>query len=115
MLEKEVSVEESNNKSSMSPLHFNYCITTAGLFSQSPVWKPVRIFDDDIHTYIQFPDTISHRDLPALFVIQNGQKVCANYRFRSPYLIVDQLFEEARLVSGVGSSQQAVIMIRKEM
>ncbi len=84
-------------------MHFNYHITTADIFSRSPPWQPIRVFDDGTHTTIQFPENIAHRDLPALFVIQNGQKTCVNYRFQSPYMMVDHVFSEATLVSGVGN------------
>ena len=107
-------IEKTNHQCNNLQFHFNYYITATGFFGKSPPWQPVRVFDDGTHTYIQFPENISHRDLPALFVMQNGQKVCVNYRFQSPYIILDQLFEEATLVSGVGSSQQAVLITRRE-
>jgi type IV secretion system protein TrbG len=105
-----VSVEAIEDTSVMPPLHFNYRITTTGLFSKTPSWQPVRVFDDGAHTTIQFPENITHRDLPVLFVIQNGQKTCVNYRFQSPYMMLDSVFDEATLVSGVGRSQQAVMI-----
>lgn len=107
-------IEKTNHPCNNPQFHFHYQIATAGFFGKSPVWQPVRTFDDGTHTYIQFPENIVHRDLPALFVIQNGQKVCVNYRFQSPYMILDQLLGEATLVSGVGSSQQAVIISHRE-
>lgn len=107
---KNVLIEETNDKRNIPPLHVNYHITTAGFFCKTPSWKPIRVFDDGTHTTIQFPENIAHRDLPALFVIQNGQKTCVNYRFQSPYMMLDQVFDEATLVSGVGQSQQAVMI-----
>ena len=93
-------------------LHFDYEITTPGcfIFNRKPAWQPIRVFDDGIHTSIQFPENIAQRDLPALFIVNDGQKECVNYRFKSPYLIVDRLFQEATLVSGVGRSQEAVMI-----
>lgn len=106
----EVSIEETEEKKSTPILNFNYGITTAGVFSRPTPWQPVRVFDDGTHTYIQFPKNIVHRDLPVLFVIQNGEKICVNYRFQSPYMMLDHLFTEAILVSGVGRTQQAVMI-----
>lgn len=106
----EIPIEETQEKRSIPPLHIHYQITTAGIFSQPADWQPLRVFDDGVHTTIQFPENIAHRDLPALFVIQNGEKTCVNYRFQSPYMMLDHVFREATLVSGVGRSQQAVMI-----
>jgi len=114
VVHESTQIEEKSNPHKITQLNFHYRITTAGLLGKSPSWQPVRAFDDGAHTYIQFPDTISHRDLPALFVLQNGQKTCVNYRFKSPYMMLDNLFDEATLVSGVGQSQQAVIIAHRE-
>lgn len=92
------------------PLNVDYQITTSGWLSRPPNWQPVRVFDDGTHTIIQFQDNVRNCDLPTLFVIHNGQKECVNYRFKSPYIIVDTLFHEATLVSGVGRSQQAILL-----
>lgn len=108
VLVEEEPIEEILCQNNASQNH--YRITTAGFFSRPPSWQPVRVFDDEVHTTIQFPNNISQRDLPTLFVLNNGQKECVNYRFKSPYMVVDKIFEEATLVSGVGASQQAVIL-----
>ena len=111
---EEDPIEEEQDKIPIHPaVHCHYRITTGGFFSffnRPPAWQPVRVFDDGIHTYIQFPECISQRDLPAFFVLNEGQKECVNYRFKAPYLIVDKIFEEAMLVSGVGRLQQMVIL-----
>ncbi len=106
----EIPIEEAEERRSVSPLHFDYRMTTVGLFSKPPPWQPIRVFDDGAHTYIQFPENIAHRDLPALFVIQNGEKTCVNYRFQSSYMMLDHVFSEATLVSGIGRSQQAIMI-----
>lgn len=64
----------------------------------NPPWKPLRAFDDGHKVYIQFPTGIAQGGQPPLFMIRaedNGQLV--NYRFRSPYYIVDRLFGAAEL------------------
>ena len=59
----------------------------------NPPWKPLRAFDDGEKVYIQFPPGIAQGELPPLFVIgAQGDGQLVNYRFRSPYYIVDRLF-----------------------
>ena len=51
--------------------------------------------------YIQFPAGIAQGELPPLFVIgAQGDGQLVNYRFRSPYYIVDRLFGAAELRLG---------------
>jgi len=110
-LEEESIEEQSNYIPSYPTMHNHYRITTGGFFSRPPAWQPVRAFDDGVHTTIQFPNHISQRDLPALFILNDGQKECVNYRFKAPCMIVDKVFDEATLVTGVGRSQQTVILM----
>ncbi len=44
-------------------LNFDYAID-----AESVPWKPIRVFDDDTHVYIQMPQTMRVTDAPALFV-----------------------------------------------
>lgn len=77
-------------------LRFRYAIS-----GDDPTWKPLRAFDDGSKVYIQFPAGISNTDLPPLFVIgAEGDGQLMNYRFRSPYYIVDRLFGAAELRLG---------------
>lgn len=77
-------------------LRFRYAIS-----GDNPAWKPLRAFDDGSKVYIQFPTAISNTDLPPLFVIgAAGDGQLVNYRFRSPYYIVDRLFGAAELRLG---------------
>ena len=81
---------------SLESLRFRYAISG----SNTP-WKPLRAFDDGAKVYIQFPAGIAQGDLPPLFVIgAEGDGQLANYRFRSPYYIVDRLFGAAELRLG---------------
>jgi len=86
---------------SLEQIKFRYAIT-----GDSPPWKPLRAFDDGQRVYIQFPGGIAQGELPPLFVIGpqgNGQLV--NYRFRSPYYVVDRLFGAAELRLGADKAQ----------
>ncbi len=77
-------------------LRFRYAISGG-----NPAWKPLRAFDDGRKVYIQFPAGIAQGELPPLFVIgPEGDGQLVNYRFRSPYYIVDRLFGAAELRLG---------------
>jgi len=70
-----------------------------------PPWKPLHTFDGGEKVHIQFPAGIAQGELPPLFVIgAQGDGQLVNYRFRSPYDIVDRLFgaTELRLGSDKG-------------
>lgn len=81
---------------SLEKIRFRYAIT-----GSNPPWKPLRAFDDGEKVYIQFPGGIAQGELPPLFVIgAQGDGQLVNYRFRSPYYIVDRLFGAAELRLG---------------
>ena len=81
---------------SLENLRFRYAIG-----GSNPSWKPLRAFDDGQKVYIQFPAGIAQGELPPLFVIgPEGDGQLVNYRFRSPYYIVDRLFGAAELRLG---------------
>ncbi|MDO9571398.1 MAG: P-type conjugative transfer protein TrbG [Hydrogenophaga sp.] len=81
---------------SLERIRFRYAIS-----GSTPPWRPLRAFDDGEKVYIQFPTGIAQGDLPPLFVIgAQGDGQLVNYRFRSPYYIVDRLFGAAELRLG---------------
>lgn len=85
---------------SLEKIRFRYAIS-----GSNPSWKPERAFDDGQKVYVQFPAGIAQGELPPLFVIgAQGDGQLVNYRFRSPYLIVDRLFGAAELRLGGGKS-----------
>ena len=92
---------------SLQQIKFRYAIT-----GDSPPWKPLRAFDDGERVYIQFPAGITQGELPPLFVIgQQGDGQLVNYRFRSPYYVVDRLFGAAEL--RLGADKAAVVRIER--
>jgi len=90
----------------LNNLNFNYRLAHSGW--STPYWQPVRVFDDGIHSYIQFSPAVNARDLPALFVLNGDKQELVNYRSKPPYFVVDKLFSKAVLVTGVGSQQMTV-------
>lgn len=64
-------------------------------------WKPVRVFDDGVKTFIQMPQKMRVTDAPALFLLEDGSEpLLVNYRVKGDYYIVDRLFERAELRVG---------------
>lgn len=92
---------------SLEKIRFRY-----GISGSNPPWKPLRAFDDGEKVYIQFPGGIAQGELPPLFVIgaQGGGQL-VNYRFRSPYYIVDRLFGAAEL--RLGADKGDVVRIER--
>lgn len=85
----------------LEQLKFRYVIT-----GDRPSWRPLRVFDDGQKVYVQFPTGIAQGELPPLFVIgPQGDGQLVNYRFRSPYLVVDRLFAAAELRLGAGRGE----------
>jgi P-type conjugative transfer protein TrbG len=92
---------------SLERIKFRYAIS-----GDSPPWKPLRAFDDGERVYIQFPAGIAQGELPPLFVIgSQGDGQLVNYRFRSPYYVVDRLFGAAEL--RLGTDKAAVVRIER--
>ena len=92
---------------SLEKIRFRYAISGG-----NPPWKPERAFDDGQKVYVQFPAGIAQGEVPPLFVIgAQGDGQLVNYRFRSPYLIVDRLFGAAEL--RLGGAKGDVVRIER--
>ncbi len=84
-------------------LDFNYVISGNASF------KPTRIFNDGRKTYIQMPYDLSSREAPILLALDpSGAEKIVNYRVSGNQYIVDQLFSEAILIAGIGTSQSKI-------
>lgn len=94
----------------VSNLNFSYSISHTGW--RAPSWMPVQIFDDGTHTYIRFPPNINSRDMPALFIQTGNKQELVNYRSKPPYFVVDKIFDNAVLITGVGSDQVTVMITK---
>lgn len=93
----------------LEQIRFRYAVS-----GDDPPWKPLRAFDDGERVYIQFPGGIAQGELPPLFVIgPQGDGQLVNYRFRSPYYVVDRLFGAAELRLG-GDKAQVVRSARTD-
>lgn len=88
-------------------LHFNYAIS-----GDTPVWRPLRAFDDGRQTFVEFPATIAVGEAPPLFVVgPTGEAELVNYRVRGRYYVVDQIFDAAEL--RLGTKRQQVVRIAR--
>ncbi len=99
----------------LNNVNFNYKISGA-----SPTWKPLRVFDDGVHTIIQFPNAVNSTQLPVLFVLDNGQDQLVNFRKKTESdgtvdFVIDRVFTQAVLVSGVGGDQVKVVITNKNL
>lgn len=90
-----------------SKLNFDYNIR-----GKSP-WKPLQVYDDGKQMFIKFPSEIKSGDAPVLLVKNGGEDTMANFRMKELSMVVDGVFPEAILISGVGSKQQRITIRKK--
>jgi type IV secretion system protein VirB9 len=103
----------NGNQEYLANLRFNYTITGEAN------WKPVRVFNDGVKTVIEMPRGLPQGDAPTLVVVRKGGAVSddvdttlVNYRVQDGRYIVDQVFDQAVLVVGVGAKQERVTIVR---
>ncbi len=89
----------------VDPAQINFAYTVAGA---NVPWKPVRAFDDGSHVYVQMPAGMKSSEAPALLINASRGTQMVNYRVKGNYYVVDRLFSDAILVSGVGRDQDRV-------
>lgn len=103
-------VIETQSVVNVDNMNFGYSLASqgGGFWSAPPAWKPIQVFDDGTHTFIQFPANVAQDNLPAMWVLENGQQSVINYRAKPPYFVVDKIFKQAVLAMGVGNEKQQV-------
>ena len=92
-------------------LNFEYTLT-----GDSVPWKPIRVYDDGMKTYIDFNKTrVQARELP-VFLVNDTDNVggMINYRYVSGQsrMIVDGLFDKGTLMLGKGRKAVKVFIYR---
>jgi len=87
-------------------LDFNYKVTGADV-----PWKPVQVFSDQSHTYIQFADNAAlDGDMPALFAGDEKNPAVVNYQTRGSAYLADRVLTRAALAEGTGAQRQVVLI-----
>jgi type IV secretion system protein VirB9 len=78
-------------------------------------WKPIRVWDDGVKTYIQFKKGSVKKSVeaPILVVFEHKREVIVNYRAAVDMYIVDRVFDKAGLIIGTGAHQNRVVITRK--
>ena len=87
-------------------------------------WKPVRVFDDGAHIYLQFPENVIFEDFPGVYApTDNGGLMQPIWRTVKPdraksrdtgsYIMVDGMFDELRFTRGFGKKQETVTIRKK--
>jgi P-type conjugative transfer protein TrbG len=77
-------------------------------------WKPIRVYNDGLKTVIQMPRTLREGEAPTLLVLgARNQEQLVNYRLHGDRYLVDQVFDRAVLIAGVGSEQTRVTLRRR--
>lgn len=92
-------------------LYFKYKISG----DTSAPFNPVQVFDDGTHVYIQMPNNIKSKDLPAFYVLGTDDETLelVNFRFKAPYYVVDKIFDTGVLVLGLDDDAQRITIKRK--
>jgi type IV secretion system protein VirB9 len=77
-------------------------------------WKPVRVWDDGVKTYIRFKrgSGIKSVEAPVLVVFEHKKEVLVNYRVVEDMYIVDKVFDSGALIAGTGAAQDRVVIKR---
>jgi type IV secretion system protein VirB9 len=109
---KQTVEEELDSLGYLDPTTLNFAYTIKNTEGK-PKWKPERIFDNGVRTFIHFPTETASDELPILF-IQNKQKQNAmvNYRKIGRYYVIDRLFDIAELRIGDKDNSDVVQIIR---
>jgi type IV secretion system protein VirB9 len=111
--EREKSSELSSGYSvAPEDLHLDYEIRG----KNSLRWKPVRVWDDGVKTYIQFkPGSVKRSvEAPVLVVFEHKKEVLVNYRAAEDMYVVDRVFDVGALIVGTGARQDRVVIKRLE-
>lgn len=98
--EEGVTTADSNTVICARKLDSKYTIKNkSGLFSETPTWKPVKVYDDGVSVYIKMPPGCHVK--PTLFILDDKKHPWElNYQINKHYYRVDYLFTRAQLVMG---------------
>jgi type IV secretion system protein VirB9 len=77
-------------------------------------WKPLRVWDDGVKTFIQFKkgSTKKSIDAPILLAYEHKKEVIVNYRVAEDMYVADRVMDKAALIVGTGANQDRVVITR---
>jgi type IV secretion system protein VirB9 len=88
-------------------LYFGYEITKG---KELP-WRPVRVFDDGVKTYIEMPAKYKSLEAPVLMFYEGSQLKLINYRVKDRFYVADRIMtKKAVLMAG----QSRVVVERRK-
>jgi type IV secretion system protein VirB9 len=103
--ERQADPDDVVKLAAVDPAQLNFAYTVGGA---NVAWRPLRAFDDGSRVYVQMPAAMKSSEAPALLINAGGGTQMVNYRVKGDYYVVDRLFSDAILVSGVGREQDRV-------
>ena len=95
--------------SNIEDLDFGYTVEGDAEF------KPLRVFNDGIKTYVQMPKNMKFYEAPVLMILdtKSDENQIVNYRLKVDTYVVDRLFNKAVLISNIGDKQEKITITRK--
>ena len=77
-------------------------------------WKPLRVWDDGVKTFIQFKKGATRKSVeaPVLLAYEHKKEVIVNYRAAEDMYVADRVMDKAALIVGTGASQDRVVITR---
>lgn len=92
-------------------MHFDYKVSG----DTSAPFKPVQVFDDGKYVYIQMPDNIKTKDLPAFYVLGSDEETLelVNFKYKKPFYIVHKMFDAGVLILGLDDDEQKITIKHK--
>lgn len=99
--------QNSDDSDELSALNLDFRYKISG---DNVIWKPLRVFNDGVHTFIEVNPKSLNVPAPVFMVYEpySGNYEMVNYRQKGNYYIVDQMFNEAVFIYDVGYNQQKV-------
>lgn len=105
----QLSVRRGGSGLSVDDLNFDY---TAKANKKGIEWQPLRIWDDGLKTYIEFPGKINAIEAPVVMLLNGKKQEVVNYRKTGNYYILDKLIKKAVLTLGSGKTVERIVIIR---
>jgi type IV secretion system protein VirB9 len=105
---KKEAAEQDVYNLSPDDLYFGYEVTKGKELS----WRPVRVFDDGVKTYLEMPAKYKSLEAPVLMFYEGSQLKLVNYRVKDRFYVADRIMtKKAVLMAG---KSRVVIERKKE-